>query len=483
MKVCIVSDDMFLSLQHYALKRGHEVYVHVSGVEEKIPADQFAAFPLTPSEMKRLHHVTSIEEAWATSSDLYFIGTQADDYVYEEFKLRARMTNSGLPTPTICGYDRTAIALERNRNLAFDTIRHMEQPSFQVPEQITHRTSNAAAKYLRSSRKNWVVKQHASSPLDRDRNRTVLSSDVTKNAVASMIERLDSSNPWFREDGTGGCVFEQRVNGYEVSFGAWFNGEEFIGPTYLYEEHKGAWSGTRGNIMTGEVGTTMTWFPRSDDCRIERILRELESVLRGHCCGMVDINTILDPETGILWFLEYTMRFGRPTLEMQLAGPGKEIDLIEWWYNSVPESYRNLYTDWPARAIGKTSVGVTVFSYGVPLIEEDEYRYPIEWPRKRVFCHGSSDDKRKSAVSASIMQLFARYSNADKTWSAVSGDRQFVAVGTHADPEIARMAAYSQLEGYEAHELVWRDDIATKTVDVLDSAIRHELVEGYGNGN
>lgn len=438
MKILIV-DDQFFSLQEHLVRNGHEVWVYLDSAP--MTTEEFTPYPIREQHIGTLHHATDRNVIFRNRFDLVIVGTEHDTPHWEFFKLHQPALRYRL-----MGYSQLVRVLEHDRTaaFAFNNYLGMGQYGLLNPEQIVFFDASKARDFLLDDDDDWVLKQSNDSPLDRTNNRTVLSNKATKKSVAVMLSTLNASNPWFTEDGNGGVVFERRHKGYEMSFGAFFDGRSFVGDYYTYEEHKGAYPGNLGGLLTGEIGTTMHWWPWKDDSRLCKILRRLESTLKGQCAGMIDINTILDTVTGNLHFIEYTIRFGRPTLDMQVAlFDWNEMDLGSYWAEMVPRrtgtKRRHGYPSVPS----VFSTGVTAFSYGVPL-HEPEVDYPIEIP-------------------AGATQLFAMYDNPTETWWTRRADRLFLSVGFGLTPEKANANAYSRLDGYEANQVVWRSDIGRKT--------------------
>jgi len=109
---------------------------------------------------------------------------------------------------------------------------------------------------------------------------------------------------------------QKRVIGVEVAVGAFFNSREFIYPINVNFEHKKFFPGDLGP-STGEMGTAMFW---SQPNKIfNKTLKKIEDTLaREKYTGYIDINCIVN-NNGI-YPLEFTARFGYPTISIQEEG-------------------------------------------------------------------------------------------------------------------------------------------------------------------
>ena len=109
---------------------------------------------------------------------------------------------------------------------------------------------------------------------------------------------------------------QRRIMGVEVAVGAFFNGKEFAYPVCVNFEHKRLFPGNIGP-STGEMGTTMFW---SEPNKIfNATLRKMEPRLRAEgYVGYIDVNCIVN-SNGI-YPLEFTARFGYPTISIQQEG-------------------------------------------------------------------------------------------------------------------------------------------------------------------
>jgi len=109
---------------------------------------------------------------------------------------------------------------------------------------------------------------------------------------------------------------QKRVIGVEVAVGAFFNGREFIYPINVNFEHKKLFPGNIGP-STGEMGTSMFW--SGPNKIFNETLKKLEPKLKEeNYVGYIDINCIVN-NYGI-YPLEFTARFGYPTISIQQEG-------------------------------------------------------------------------------------------------------------------------------------------------------------------
>jgi phosphoribosylamine--glycine ligase len=109
---------------------------------------------------------------------------------------------------------------------------------------------------------------------------------------------------------------QRRVTGVEVAVGGFFNGNEFMSPINVNFEHKKLFPGNIGPA-TGEMGTTMYW---SEPNKIfAATLAKMEAKLAEEkYTGYMDVNCIVNAQG--IYPLEFTARFGYPTISIQQEG-------------------------------------------------------------------------------------------------------------------------------------------------------------------
>lgn len=435
-----IYDDMFFSLQKHLLELGHTVYCYVA---TNIPEESFNVtghVTATP----RLIHVQDYDEFIHADYDAYIIGTGKDKQnCYEVLKFL-------YPHKAICGYSEFICQLEYNREFAHHVVdKHIDKKYLKTPLSHSFISKDSAIDFFEDTDKSWVVKQHTNSPLDTYNNRTVVSKAGKHQQVISLIQ--SDLNAWFDKDGYGGIVVEQYIEGQEVCFGSWFNGTNFIDTYYICEEHKGAQNSDRGRLLTGEVGTWLSWRNNTEGT-VSRIFKQLEPVLKGHCCGMIDFNTILTPE-GDLYFVEFTIRFGRPTLELMIA-TGFDFLCVMFDTQYVLAYYAQEHVKYP------NVVGTTVFSYGIPLLNDTNALPVMNFDMPVVHKEGNS-----------IQQLFCRHNALEQSWQTTPNERQFVVCSAFDKSScyVNTLPEHREiLKDFDVLGLTWRDDVATNADSILN---------------
>lgn len=105
-------------------------------------------------------------------------------------------------------------------------------------------------------------------------------------------------------------------SGVEIAVGAFFNGKEFITPINVNFEHKKLFPGEIGP-STGEMGTSMYWSSTNMVFR-ETLEKMKEKLTASGYIGYIDINCIANYRD--VYPLEFTARFGYPTISIQMEG-------------------------------------------------------------------------------------------------------------------------------------------------------------------
>src|SRR5271170_6823718 len=119
---------------------------------------------------------------------------------------------------------------------------------------------------------------------------------------------------------------QRRVTGVEVAVGAFFNGKKFIFPVNINFEHKKLFPGNLGP-PTGEMGTSMFW---AEPNRLfnQTLLKMEPKLAEEGYVGYIDLNCIVNNHG--IYPLEFTSRFGYPTISIQQAGMITPIGQFFW---------------------------------------------------------------------------------------------------------------------------------------------------------
>lgn len=359
----------------------------------------------------------------------------------------------------VIGYDEGVWSLEEIRHFGKEQVAKLCDPhhTIRVPPHTSFKNAGKLKEYLLAQTNPVVVKGTYNAALFTS-GRTVVGKEPRQ--LASLLE---SANDWFDSAGHGGAIVEEYCPGLEVCFGSFFDGEKFSYPIYVCEEHKGAQNSDRGNVMTCEVGTPLLWLQADSlkGTRLQRLFDELTPLFKGRCRGLIDINTIINPQTGEWSFLEFTCRWGRPTLEVMLAMLHPDAN-----FGYALFQYAKGMTGWLQTAFQqRQAVGVTVFPYGYPLIDRGKPRYStIEY-----------DFPRDPCGQAKTVQFFCDVA-ANGRMKTTYNLPQFTTVGLGDTTAEARMAAYGALREYSLLYHTWRDDVGIRLPQIYNALIKHNVL-------
>ncbi len=123
-------------------------------------------------------------------------------------------------------------------------------------------------------------------------------------------------------------ILQEFVEGVEMAVGGWFGPGGWNQGWCENFEFKKLMNDDLG-VATGEQGTVLRYVKTSKLAR-KMLLPLTEHLERLNYCGYVDVNCIIDTE-GTAWPLEFTMRPGWPTFQIQQEL--HEGDCVEWMMN------------------------------------------------------------------------------------------------------------------------------------------------------
>lgn len=130
------------------------------------------------------------------------------------------------------------------------------------------------------------------------------------------IHQILKSNKKFLEAKIKQFQLQKFATGVEVAVGAFFNGADFIYPICVNFEHKRLFPGDIGPF-TGEMGTLVYW--SEPNAIFKSTLEKMrEQFKESGYVGYLDINCIANARG--IYPLEFTCRFGYPTISIQMEG-------------------------------------------------------------------------------------------------------------------------------------------------------------------
>jgi phosphoribosylamine---glycine ligase len=237
---------------------------------------------------------------------------------------------------------------------------------------------------------------------------------------------------------------QKRIAGVEVAVGAFFNGKEFIYPINVNFEHKKLFPGNLGP-STGEMGTSMFW--SGPNKIFNETLKKMEARLaEEQYVGYIDINCIVN-NNGI-YPLEFTARFGYPTISIQMEG----------MLSSVGEFFYDL-----ARGINPKLRVKQGFQVGVRLVVP-----PFPFNDKETFdvkSKGSVIRFRKPTDGVHVEDVKLQ----GEEW-VVAGTAGVVMIvcGTGQTMKQAQAQAYSRIKNIIIPHMYYRNDIGDRWYEDSD---------------
>lgn len=170
---------------------------------------------------------------------------------------------------------------------------------------------DAAIQFIRANPGRYVFKP-SGNIMSEQKGILFIAQEDTGSDIIEVLER--NKKTWSKK--IKKFQLQKYAQGVEIAVGAFFNGKDFIRPINVNFEHKKLFPGDIGPY-TGEMGTLMYW---SESNKIFRMtLEKLKPALEASgYIGYIDINCIAN-NNGI-YPLEFTARFGYPTISIQLEG-------------------------------------------------------------------------------------------------------------------------------------------------------------------
>jgi phosphoribosylamine--glycine ligase len=285
-KFLFVSDEALIGDMAWQVKKeGHEVKYYIHRKQERDVCDGF---------------VDKVDD-WQSHADW------ADVIVFDDIgygEIADRMRKQG---KAVIGGSTYGDKIEDDRNFGQD---EMKSAGISILPHWDFTNFDEATKFIKDNPARYVVK-----PSGKAQNEKELCFVGQDEDGKDMLEVLDLyKTSW----GSRMKEFQLQkyASGVEVAVGVFFNGSDFIFPINVNFEHKRMFPGDIGP-NTGEMGTSMFWAGRNKIFE-ETLLKMKDRLAAAKYVGYIDINCIANVRG--IYPLEFTARFGYPTINIQMEG-------------------------------------------------------------------------------------------------------------------------------------------------------------------
>jgi phosphoribosylamine---glycine ligase len=277
-------------------KEGHEVRYYIKDQKEADIADGFVA---KSDNLER-------DTEWADI--VVFDDTLGQGEKAQELRAKGKKVVGGTAYTDRLEDDRS-FGQEELKKAGVNIIPYKEFDSFD--DAIEHVAQNPGRYVIKPSGEAQNVKRRLFVGEEDDGQDVIRMLEAYKKAFSDEIKVFQ---------------LQRRVTGVEVAVGAFFNGKQFIHPINVNFEHKKLFPGNLGP-PTGEMGTSMFWSLPNQ--LFNQTLQKMETRLaEERYVGYIDVNCIVNGNG--IYPLEFTSRFGYPTISIQQAGMLTPIGQFFW---------------------------------------------------------------------------------------------------------------------------------------------------------
>lgn len=276
-----LSGDLAWQMQ----KEGHEVKIYV---EEEGDVDVYEGI---------LERVPNWEK-FADWADMVIFDDTGFGEVAEKLRQRGKLVIGGTVYTDRSEEDRE-FGQEEMRKFGMNILPHYNFSDF-----------DSAISFLRENPGRYVFKP--SGKVADEKNLLFMGEEEDGKDMIEILEH--NKDVWSKK--IESFQLQKFVTGVEIAVGAFFNGKNFIYPINVNFEHKKLFPGDRGPF-TGDMGALMFW--SNPNVIFNSTLAKMENVLAEHgYVGYYDINCIVNGRG--IYPLEFTARFGYPTISTQMEG-------------------------------------------------------------------------------------------------------------------------------------------------------------------
>lgn len=235
-------------------------------------------------------------------------------------------------------------------------------------------------------------------------------------------------------------MIQKYAEGVEVAVGGFFNGKKFLSPICVNQEYKRMFPDDIGPLVD-DMGVVIVWDEPNGMFRKTVQLIEVE-LAKTNFAGFLDINCIANKHG--VYPLEFTARFGYPTLDGQLAG----------LQTPVGEFFLRLAAGEDFRIETKERYQIGICGVLPPYISANQ-RNSSMYHNLPIFVNGPSWD---------LPGLYFKDIKLDGKVLRVAGESRhvLVATGSGKTVERAQQRAYRLLKKINVQNLFYRIDIGRR---------------------
>lgn len=379
---------------------------------------------------KGLVQVVGDYKAWMRWADIVFM---ADNALYVHDMDRWRQEGVKMIGATV---ESAQWEINRSTGMAI-----FKKAGIAVPSYKEFRDYDSAINYVKREDRRFVSKV-----IDGSHNDKALSYCAkTPEDMIYMLQRWKKLAKL-----PGPFCLQEFIGGTEMAVGGWFGPHGFSSGWCENWEFKKLMNDDMG-VATGEQGTVLRYVRASKLAR--KVLKPLEEQLHGvNYVGYVDVNCIVD-DNGAPWPLEFTMRPGWPTFNIQMAlheGDHAQwlLDLTNgkdarnWVMNAVAAGVVVSIPDYPYSHVTRKEVT------GVPVYGID----PADWQHVHP-CH--------MMMGFAPKKIAGKF--ADVPMMVTAGDYVMVMSATGVDVKEATDTCYRRLKKLVVpNSPMWRTDIGRR---------------------
>src|SRR3989339_468926 len=259
---------------------------------------------------RKLNFENMVEKTTNWRKDLDWVGNDGlivfDDAGYG--KIQDALRNKGY---SVFGGNELSDKLEFDREYAQNIF---TECGLQPLETITFFSIDECIKFVKKSKKKWVVKQN-----DHKLNVNHISQLENNQDVLDVLEFCKEKHSHKIKS----LTLQEKVEGVEIGIGRFFNGSDWVGPIEINFEHKHLFNGDIGPLTT-EMGTLAWYDENEENVLFQKTIARMKSFLQKiNFRGDFEINFIIN-ERGI-FPLEATPRMGSPIVYLQ-----NEMHISPW---------------------------------------------------------------------------------------------------------------------------------------------------------